>query len=71
MSPMPKSRTVILNELREKVGQLPTVPGVYLFKDARGVVLYVGKAKTLAAAWRATSSPPRTCWPAAGRTSSG
>ncbi len=47
MSPMPKSRTVILNELREKVGQLPTVPGVYLFKDARGVVLYVGKAKTL------------------------
>src|SRR5271163_314690 len=31
----------------EKVKQFPAAPGVYLMKDARGVVLYVGKAKNL------------------------
>jgi excinuclease ABC subunit C len=31
----------------EKVKQFPTTPGVYLMKDAKGVVLYVGKAKNL------------------------
>jgi excinuclease ABC subunit C len=31
----------------EKVKQFPSTPGVYLMKDARGVVLYVGKAKNL------------------------
>ena len=34
-------------ELREKVGQLPFSPGVYLYKDANGRVIYVGKAKSL------------------------
>ncbi len=33
--------------LKEKVAQLPTEPGVYLYKDGRGKVLYVGKAKSL------------------------
>lgn len=33
--------------LREKVSQLPVSPGVYLYKDGAGQVLYVGKAKNL------------------------
>lgn len=33
--------------LTERVERLPQEPGVYLFKDARGRVLYVGKAKNL------------------------
>lgn len=36
-------------ELREKVALLPAAPGVYMFKDAHGTVLYVGKAKNLRA----------------------
>jgi excinuclease ABC subunit C len=34
-------------EPREKAALLPESPGVYLFKDARGTVLYVGKAGSL------------------------
>src|SRR3954466_109288 len=30
-----------------KLKELPARPGVYLFRDARGEVLYVGKAKSL------------------------
>jgi len=34
-------------ELEEKVKNLPLKPGVYLFKDSTGKVIYVGKAKCL------------------------
>jgi excinuclease ABC subunit C len=34
-------------ELREKVDQLPPQPGVYLFQDAGGKILYIGKARSL------------------------
>src|SRR5205814_7493566 len=34
-------------EPREKAAALPETAGVYLFKDAAGTVLYVGKARSL------------------------
>jgi len=40
-------RQTVLAELRDRIADLPAGPGVYLFKDAADVVLYVGKAKSL------------------------
>ena len=34
--------------LAEQVSRVPTQPGCYLWKDAKGDVIYVGKAKKLA-----------------------
>ena len=36
-------------DLRQKTATLPTSPGVYLYKNAAGQVIYVGKAKNLRA----------------------
>lgn len=36
-----------MNQIEEKIQHLPTNPGVYIFKDKKGAILYVGKAENL------------------------
>ena len=38
---------MISDKLGNKIKDLPSAPGVYLFKDAHGRVIYIGKAKAL------------------------
>ena len=38
---------IIRQHIREQVAALPHAPGVYQFVDSKGVVIYVGKAKSL------------------------
>jgi excinuclease ABC subunit C len=38
-----------VERIRERIAQFPKAPGVYLMKDSKGRVLYVGKAKDLRA----------------------
>ncbi|WP_305481258.1 excinuclease ABC subunit UvrC [Paramuribaculum intestinale] len=42
---MPKHRKS--HELEEKISILPSTPGVYMYCDAEGTVIYIGKAKNL------------------------
>jgi len=36
-----------MDKLKKKIAALPEMPGVYIFKDARGRAIYIGKAKSL------------------------
>lgn len=44
---MTESRPDRIERLRSEAGELPDRPGVYVFRDDEGDVLYVGKAKSL------------------------
>ena len=35
------------NKLKEKVAALPELPGVYVYKDIKGRIIYIGKAMNL------------------------
>lgn len=47
-----RDRNERIQILREKLGNVPQKPGVYLHKDAKAGILYVGKAKNLQARLR-------------------
>ncbi|KKS60493.1 MAG: Excinuclease ABC C subunit domain protein [candidate division WWE3 bacterium GW2011_GWB1_42_41] len=38
---------MVSSNLKEKLKDLPTTPGVYIYEDAGGEIIYVGKAKNL------------------------
>jgi excinuclease ABC subunit C len=44
---MNQQRRTVNEALERKLKHLPTRPGVYLFRDAGGEILYIGKAKSL------------------------
>jgi excinuclease ABC subunit C len=44
---MSKTEVTLIDKLKEKVATFPDTPGVYLMKDAREKVIYIGKAKSL------------------------
>src|SRR5881409_1591530 len=50
-----------LNEtLEEKLANIPVEPGVYLYKDSQGKIIYVGKAKSLRNRLRTYFQEPRS-----------
>ena len=52
MSTHPETSAEKLARLKRELDTVPTLPGVYLWKDAEGNVIYVGKAKQLRARMR-------------------
>ena len=46
------SQRAKLERIKEELNSVPTLPGVYLWKDKSGQVIYVGKAKQLRARMR-------------------
>jgi len=38
---------IYLDKLKDKIASVPDAPGVYIFKDSRGEIIYIGKAKSL------------------------
>ncbi|MDY7092949.1 MAG: excinuclease ABC subunit UvrC [Acidobacteriota bacterium] len=53
---------MVAEKVEERIRELPDRPGIYIFKNARGKVLYVGKAKSLrkrAANYLARDHEPR------------
>lgn len=50
----------LADELKKKAASLPDSPGVYIFKDREGRILYVGKAASLRSRVRSYFAPPPT-----------
>ena len=50
-------------DLRAAVGPVPSEPGVYRFRDARGQVIYVGKARSLRSRLASYFADPATLHP--------
>jgi excinuclease ABC subunit C len=50
----------VAENVEEKLKSLPAKPGVYLFRDERGQVLYIGKAKSLRPRVRSYFQPAAT-----------
>lgn len=46
------------DELRSRLEGLPESPGVYIFRDKAGEIIYIGKAKDLSSRVRSYFSPP-------------
>lgn len=61
---MGKGEVNLPEHLKEKLATLPDCPGVYMFKDSEGKVIYVGKASSLRNRVRSyfTPSSSRSYW---------
>lgn len=44
---LPPSFNIKKKKLAEDLGKVPALPGVYFFKDSKGQIIYIGKAKSL------------------------